>query len=885
MRPFLSRLASLFRQARLDARLDEEVQFHLDMLAQEYVRRGLSEADARRAARRAFGGVTQMKESYRDQRGLPLVETIAQDARYGVRSLLRTPGFTFAALLTLALGIGANSAIFSVVNAVLIRPLPYADPDRIVTFGRMVRGAQHPQENMDGRRYLFYREHLQSVDALAAWSGVGFNLATDDGGEYVLGRAVSSEYFAVFTGRPLHGSTFTREHDAPGGPAEVVLSHGLWQRQFGGNPGALGATIRLADQPYRVIGVLPSDYAAMSTGPVDVYIPLRPATSGRGGGFNYIVAGRLKAGVTLQQANEEAQAAFQAFREEFPNLIRNWDLGVAFRPYHDTLSRGARPALLLMLAAVGTLLLIACANTASLLLARATGRGREIAVRAALGANRVRIVRQLLTESVVLSLTGAVAGLLLAYWSVPALLTLLPPSFPIYQEVRVDATVLAATFAIALLTGLLFGLAPAVSLSRRDLVDAFKDDATRTTSSRRSAWLRKGLVVGEVALCMLLLIGAGLLLQTFMKMRAIDPGFDVRGLMTARMSLQGERYSTTEALNRYVEQGLDRLRRIPGVESAALVNGLPIERGLNLNVTIPDGPLQGSEKVENATTDWRFATHDYFKTMGIEIVAGRGFDERDTSGAPRVVVVNEEFVTQFFRGQNPLGYKVTVLDTDPPMEIVGVARNVREAGLVGPMVTLMYVPITQASEAAIRISNSYFPVSWVVRSRAPGGRLVEAMRQELRAIDPQQPVSAFRSMEEIKGAQFQAQRFQMTLLVLLASIGLLLAAAGIYGLISYAVSQRTREFGIRLALGARPGAILRSIVAQGALLACIGVALGSAAAAYGTRALQTFLFGVSTNDPLTFAAVGALLVIVAATASLVPAFRAVRLNPVAALRE
>jgi predicted permease len=883
MKAILMRIASLFRRTRLDAQLDDEVQFHIDMLAQQHMRRGMPEPNARAAAIRAFGGVIQMKESYRDQRGLPFVETFLNDARYGMRALRRTPGFTLAALLTLALGIGANSAIFSVVNAVLLRPLPYAEPERIVSLGRLVRSASLPQTRLTGQQYLFYREHLQSTKSLAAWHGVGFNLATADGAEYVLGRAVSAEYFDVLSGRPLHGRTFAAEHDAPGGPDAAILSHDLWKRQFGGNPGVIGTTVRLAEQPYTVIGVMPRDYAAMAPGSVDVYIPLRPSTTGRGGGFNYFVAGRLKSGVSLAQANAETEATFGAYKERFPT--RDSELGMALTPFQDTLTRGARPALLLMLGAVATLLLIACANTASLLLARASGRGREIAVRVALGASRPRIVRQLLTEAVLLSVFGAAVGLLLAYWSVPALLSLVPPSFPIYQEVRIDLTVLSVTLAIAVITGLLFGLAPAASLSRHDTVEAFREDGTRTTASRRSAWARKTLAVAEVAMCMLLLVGAGLLLQTFVKMRAIDPGFDIRGVMTARMSLQGERYASREAFNRLVEEGLQRLRRIPGVQAAALVNGVPIERGLNLNVTIPDGPLQGDELVENASVDWRFASSTYFQTMGIPIVRGRAFDDRDTAGAPHVAVVNEAFVRKFFRGQNPLGHRMTVLEKDPPMEIVGVARDVREAGLVGPAVALMYVPVAQTSGEALAISNSYFPVSWVVRSTSGGPQLMQWIREEMRAVDPAQPISSFRSMDEIKAAQFQAERFQMTLLMLLAGIGLLLAGAGIYGLISYSVSQRTREFGIRMALGAGSAGILRSIVAQGALLALAGVAIGIAAAVAGARVIQSFLFDVSTRDPLTFAAVGGLLIFVAVVASLVPALRAVRLNPVAALRE
>lgn len=885
IRAVLSRLAGLFRRNRLDRELDDEVQFHLEMLVQDHIRRGMSPSEARAAALRTFGGVTQMKETYRDQRSLPFIETVLHDVRYGLRTLLRTPGFTLAALVTLALGIGANSAIFSVVNAVLLQPLPYAEPERIVGFGRMVRGTSAPQERLTGRQYLFYREHLQAVDALTAWYGIGFNLATPDGAEYVLGRAVSKEYFSVFTGHALYGTTFTAEHDSAGGPTAVILSHQLWQRRFGGDPGVIGTTILLAEEPYTILGVLPREYASLSTSPVDVYIPLRAREGGRGGGFNYQTAGRLKSGISLDQADADALRVFEAFKREYPDGVPEWELGMGFVSYHESITRAARPALLLMLAAVGALLLIACANTASLLLTRSTGRGREIAVRAALGANRGRIVRQLLTESVLIALAGGAVGLLLAYWSVPAMLTLLPSSFPIYQDVRVDVTVLLVTFAIALTTGLLFGLVPAMSVSGHNLVEAFKEDAVRTTSSRRSSWARKVLVVGEVALCMLLLVSAGLLLQTVMKMRAIDPGFDVRGVLTARMSLHGERYSPPAALNAYIQQGLERLRRLPGVESAALVNGVPIERGLNLNVTIPDGPLQGPERVENAVTDWRFATLDYFQTIGIPVLKGRAFESRDSPGSPRVAVVNEEFVRQFFRGENPLGHRVVVFTADPPMEIVGVVKDVREAGLVGPQLPVIYVPVTQVSEPAAHLSNSYFPVSWVVRAENVGPRLTDAIREELRAIDPQQPISAFRTMEEVKGAQFQGERFQMVLLLALASVGLMLASAGIYGLVSYAVTQRTREFGIRVALGARPGQILRSVVLQGISLAVAGVALGVVVSIVGLRALQAFLFGVTTSDPLTYVTVGTILVSVAALASFIPALRAVRLNPIVALRE
>lgn len=881
LREFRARVAGLLGRRRPERDLDDEVSFHVEMLVESNIRRGMSPAAARTAALSAFGGVTQMKEEYRDQRTLPWVEMFLQDARYGLRSLARTPAFTAAALLTLALGIGATTAVFSVINAVFLQPLPYHEPDRIVQFGRTFHTSTSVQYGHTGRRYLFFREHLTSLDGLAAFHGVGYNLATGDGAEYVVGHAASKEYFDVFGVRALHGQLFTAEHDVQGGPDVAIISHGLWQRQFGADPAAIGATVRLAEQPFTVIGILPADFVTMTTTPLDVWVPLRPGTTGPGSGSNYSVVGRLRPGITPERATAEAGAVFEAFKAEYPQQVFETERGVAFTPYQQYLSSSVRSALLLMLGAVAALLLIACANTASLLLARASGRGREIAVRAALGAGRARIAGQLLTESVTLALAGAALGVLLAYWSVPVLLAMMPAGFAIYQEVRIDLTVLGVAFGLAVLTGLLFGLAPAVSLSRHDLVEAFKEDGGRTTSGRRSVWLRRGLVVGEVALCMLLLVGAGLLVQTFVQMRSIDPGFDPDGVLTGRMSLGGERYASPAALNNFLDQGLERIRRIPGVQSAAVVNGVPIERGLNLNVTVFDGP----KKVENALTDWRYATAGYFETMGIPIVMGRPFTGQDGPGASRVAVVNQEFARQFFGDVNPVGHHIRVFDEDGAMAIVGVAQDVREQGLVGPLPALMYVPVAQTHRAALEITHSYFPTVWVVRTSRPGPDLIAALREEMRQVDPQQPFTLFRTMNEVKAMQFRREQFQMTLFAILGGIGLLLATAGIYGLVSYSVVQRTREYGIRIALGASAGRILRSVLLQGAALAAAGVVIGVLVARFATQTLQGFLYGVSTLDPWTFVMVGVLLVGVAVVASLVPAVRAVRLNPVAALRE
>jgi putative ABC transport system permease protein len=826
-----------------------------------------------------------MQEADRDERSLSWTEMFRQDMRYGIRSLLRTPGFTLAAVLALALGTGANAAIFSVVNAVLLRPLPYAEPDRIAQF--VWRTRDEDRVSLRGAQYLNFRDNLKLLDGLAAWRGpTGFNLSSGDSAEYVKAMPVSKEFFQVFGVRPEYGDTFGEEHDRAGGPDVVVLGHGLWTRLFGANPAVVGSVVSLGDRSYTVLGVLPRGFQSMP--PADLFIPLKPSTSGAGGGQNYRTAGRLKREVTIEQATAEASSVHQSLIAQFQGSRldangRPTDT-YAFVPFQNSMTQGARPALLLMLGAVGMLLLIACANTANLLLARASGRGRELAVRVALGANRARIIRQLLTESVVLFSVGGAAGVCLAYWAIPALLTLTPSGYTVYQDVQIDATVLGTMLAVSIATGLLFGLAPAISLSRQDLVEAFKDDGTRSTGSRRSGWLRKVLVVAEVALCMLLLLGAGLLMQTFVRIRAIDPGFDPHGLLTARMSLQGDRYGTSADLNRFFDQALERIHRIPGVQSASVVNCVPIERGLNMNVDVLDGPEHFDGMA--TLTDWRYAGLDYFKTMGISIVSGRGFADGDRAGAPPVAVVNEAFARHFFKNTNPIGHHIGMWKTDESIEVVGVAKDLREGGsLTGPPLAIMYVPVTQANMRWIRASHTYFPMSWVVRSSNTGPETVRQIRDAVRTVDPRQPFSSFVTMDDIKSTSMADQRFQMTLLTGLAGIGLVLAFAGIYGLIAYTVAQRTRELGIRIALGASRGRILRAVLREGTVLATAGVVIGIACGIVFTRTLQNYVYGVSTLDPVTFASVGVLLIAVATVASFVPAIRAVRLNPTTALRE
>jgi putative ABC transport system permease protein len=809
------------------------------------------------------------------------LESFVQDLRFGARMLVRSPGFTLAALVTLALGIGANTAIFSVVDAVLLRALPYPEPERLVELVR--RSAGDVSDRHTGRRYLFFRDHLRTVSAISARrdpTGFNmFNMATGDTAAYVSAMPVSKEYFAVLGVAPVHGTVFGEEHDRSGGPLAAVLGHALWRQRFNSDPAAVGTTISLGGTDYTIAGVMPESFTTIPR--ADLFIPLRPDTTGPGGGYNYHVMARIAPGTTIDHANADAASVWAALRAEFPGEIRQGEVAGTLEPYQQSVSRDSRSLLLIIWGAVALVLLIACANTASLLLARATSRGREIAVRSALGAARGRIVRQLLTESVLLSLSGAALGVAVAYAALPLLLTLLPSVVAIPQEVVIDRRVLLATFAVAVGTGVLFGLAPAASLSRTDLAAAFRYDGTRTMGGPRSAILRSTLVVAEIALCMLLLVGAGLLLQTFVRLRAVDPGFDPRGVVRARMSLQGGRYASAADANRFFAQGLDRLRAIPGVRGAAVVNGVPIERGLNLGVEVLDGPAPPQKRY----VEWRYASADYFSVMGIPIVAGRAFTEGDRAGAPPIAVVNEAFVRLYLKGTTGLGYHIRVYDSDGSIEIVGIARDVREGGLKSRIPPLMYVPVTQANEAGIRSAHTYFPMSWVVRTTAGAPNLEASMRDAIRAVDPRQPFSSFATMDEVKANAFASERRQMSLLGGLAAIGLLLAAAGVYGLIAYTVAQRTREIGLRVALGATRGRILRSIVVNGALTASAGIVVGLIASVAFARTLDSVVWGVTTVHIPTLAAVATVLLLVSMLATVVPAIRATRLNPIAALRE
>ncbi|UCD24293.1 MAG: ABC transporter permease [Gemmatimonadota bacterium] len=874
VRAGVARVIGLFGQRRRDRDLDDEVQFHLDMLEVQYMSEGMSPDDARAAARRNFGAVAPIKESYRRRRGVPVIESTMRDLRYGVRSLRKAPVFTVTALLSLALGIGANSAIFSVVNSVLLRPLPFPEPDRLVQITRMFPADE--AQSLDATRILAVADNVTSFDAIAATGPVtGFNFVTGDGAEYVRALSVTEEYFDVLGVSPRTGRAFLAEEAVPNGPDVVIVSHALWRRLLNSDAAAVGRSVTLSDVPYTIVGVMPEDFRPIPT--VDLLVPFG-LSQNQAGSFNFRAIARLASGVEISRARDEVAAIAAGLRAAQPDALGD-DESLAVRPYAQVVAQDVRPALLVLAGAVGVVLLIACANTANLLLARAVTRGREMAIRTALGAGPRRLVGQLLTESLLLAFVAGTLGLIIAWWTAPALLALSPAAAG-WRAVQLDSTVVAATLAIAVLTGLLFGLAPALTLYRAQLSKQLRDDGARTTQNARANWLRRGLVTIEVALSVVLLVAAGLLLQTFNNLRSVDLGFDPENVLTAQMSMNAARYRDPEVAADLFRRGLDRIEQISDVEAVAVVSGLPVERGLNVSITIPDG----TETVDRALTDLRYVTPGYFSLMRIPVVMGRAFEQRDGAASPPVALVNREFVRRFVPGGQPLGRHLQIFSRGTVYEIVGVVDNVQEKGLGGDAVPVFYLPAEQVEGNILATAHYFFQTSWVVRTRSNPAGLAERIRREMRAIDPQQPFSSFRPMGAVISESLAAPRFHMVLLSLFSGLALVLAIAGIYGVMTYAVTARIREIGIRMAIGASATRIIRNVLAQGLVLAGVGVVLGVAGAVGITRLLDAFVFGVSTTDLFTFVVVAGGLLVVAGLASSIPALRAARVDPVRTLR-
>ena len=816
------------------------------------------------------------------------MEILLSDLRQALRMLAKNPGFAFAAVSALALGIGANTAIFSVINTVLLEPLPFPDPDRLVTL--RWGGPQGSTASASVPKYNAWRKQSQVLEDVTAYDtgGPGLNVTGTDRPEQLKGIHVSHEFFRLFGAAPVLGRTFTPEEDRPGGGSPVVISGGLWQRRFGSDASVIGRALALGGELHTIIGVLAPGFAFDP--PADIYLPFQADPTSTNQGHYFRVAARLKPGVTVGSANAALSLAVEEFKRANPNAI-NPKGTFSVAPMQELMVRDVRTALYVLLAAVACVLLIACANVANLLLARATGRSREMAIRAAIGAGRGRIVRQLLTESLLLAAMGGAVGLLIGAMGVRALLAVNPGDIPRIGDsgsaVAMDWRVLLFTLALSLITGVLFGLAPALHASRADLNSTLKETGARSGAGLRQNKTRGLLVVTEIALAMVLLTGAGLLIRTFAALHAVAPGFDPHNVLTMETSLSGGKYDHTARIDQMTRQVLERVHTIPGVEVAAATSYLPLDGGLGLGFAIEGRPL--TDGPDHGGASWNYVTARFFEAFHIRIVRGRGFTERDDAGAPQVVVINEAMARQYFKDENPLGHRLIIgrgMGPDfvqAPREIIGVVSDARDGGLNNDPFPTTFVPLAQVRDSYMVLNNRFMPLRWVVRTRvAPFSLAAPIQRAFQDGADL--PVAHVRSMDQIVVHSTARNQFNTLLLGVFAFFAILLASIGLYGLMAYSVQQRTLEFGIRLALGADFPGLRNMVVRQAMTLAAIGIGVGLAAAWGLTRLMATLLFSVKPTDPVIFGTVTAALAAVAFLASYIPARRALRIDPVVALR-
>ncbi len=801
------------------------------------------------------------------------MQSLWQDLRFGARMLLKRPGFTAVAVLILALGIGANSAIFSVINGVILRPLDYADPDRLVVVWEKIK--QTDQLELAPDDYFDYRDSAQFIEHLAASDRRNYNLTGGDDPVRIEGAAVTASLFPALGVAPALGRTFSPEEDRAGADPVVVLSYGLWQRRFGGDPKIIGRAISLSGAAHTVIGVMPASFQfpppQAQSGVIrsELWTPRLLETETGRNSHSLFVVGRLKPGVTMAQAKAGIETI--AARRQQTRRDTHESIGANTLPLGDQVARRIKPSLMALLGAVGIVLLIACANVANLLLLRAASRRKEIAIRAAMGAGRARLLRQLMIESLLLALLGGGAGLLIAYWGVDALLTLGGGVIPRADEVTVDARVLGFTLLISLLTGVIFGLIPALRASGLDLNEALRDGGRISTGG--SNRLRGALVVAEVALALVMLIGAGLLIKSFWRLQQVAPGFNAKNLLAMETSLASTRYDTPQSQAAFFKQALERINSLPGVQSAAIVNNPPLSSRRSVDGFLIEGRPEPRSRSETPLADYRSISPDYFRAMNIPISQGRAFTEADAADAPPVAIVNEAVVRRYWPNESPIGRRIKMRDRW--QTIVGVVGDVRQSGLDAEASTHVYMPFAQNPQGRMGL---------VIRTSAEPMSLAAAVRNQIGAIDKDQPVYNVQTMERTVADSVSPRRLNMLLLGILAAVALALALTGIYAIIAYSVAQRTREIGVRIALGAQRRDVMRLVVGHGMSLALLGVAVGLALALGLTRFLSGLIYDVSATDPATFAAVVALLAIVALVACYIPARRATKVDPMIALR-
>ncbi len=876
---------SLLRRRRVEREMEAEIESHIERYSEDLAARGVPPAEARRRARVEFGAVEAVKDECREALGLRWTDEFRRNLRHAARLLRKSPAFTATTVLTLALCIGVNTAVFSVVDAVLLRALPYPEPERLVTFVTHFqgRGMEEDQTSQNGRTWLAVHEHATYLDCAAfggGWTGVNF--AAQGKVEYVQQERVSAGFFRVLGINPMLGREFMPEEDRVGGPAVTVLSYALWKRVFNADPSVIDRAVLLRGEPYTIVGVMPPGF--QTSVPADLWTPLRPSTTGEGGGTNYHIVARLRPGVTWAQADSQVNVVGAPMLQErrLPPDVSAW---LRLIPLQQGLTQGVRMPLLILIGAVGVVLLIGCVNIAGLLLARAAARTREIATRLALGGGRGAVLRQMLTESLLLAFCGGAVGVALGWLGMQGLRLLAKDTLGIWQTLRLDLRVLGVTAGLSLVTSLVFGVLPALEASRVDVCAALAEGGGRGVAGRRSRWLRRSLVLGEVALGMVLLIGAGLLIRTFAYLVNLRPGFDPTNVITANLSLQDARYTSSRRVNQLFEQSLARIRELPGVESAAVGLSVPYVRPLNVGFRRLDGPrVDDKTQIMNLI----YITPEYFQTLRIPLLRGRLLTGADGPGSTRVVVVNEAFVRKYLPEQDPLGSHLRI--DGAPSEIVGVVGDVQQRpgwGDYGPLAPMpgAFMPAAQTSDKFLQLAHTWFSPSWVVRTSVPQGGVIAGMQRAVEAIDPQLPFAGFRSMADVRSRSLSEQRVGAILLTILGGLALVLAAVGIYGLIANSVAERTRELGIRMALGATTGQAMRAVALPGVALALGGVIVGCVLARAAAQVLRHLVWGVSATDAVTFGMVALTLLLVSAAASFIPALRVARLNPAQTLRE